>query len=498
MPEWILPATFLALLSEFRPIFTAPSFANFEVLVCGFVHALGGHRISDGVRAAGALASKHYCTYYRFFSHARWSLDELGLAMLALIAAVFPGIEVEIVVDDTLCRRTGKKVALGTMHADPVLRQGGKPFQSYGHVFVVLAVHIRVPLLSETGWALPFMFRLFEGPRVGGRADSPSDQRRAHHRRRKKLSKRARVRKTDRKVVRGKVVACPTRKDTGPLPDEARPTKLQLAAEMLVVIARRFSAFRFRVLADHLYAGNAVLQGVLTQVNNVSFVMRGRPDAALYALPPPPGPGARGRRRVKGERLQNPEQWAAAHPEAFEEIRVELYGQRATMQVASFEGMAYRSLPGRLVRYVIARDPIGIYKTSYFFSTDLNLTAAQIVAAFGRRWPLEQTFRDAKQKLGIEDPQTQLPAAVRRSAPFGLLLYSLVVLWYVTDGHREAASLRAHRDPWYAKTTRPSFSEMRAALRRCGWAKAFADPAHLSAARSKTLASYLARVAAAA
>jgi hypothetical protein len=129
--------------------------------------------------------------------------------------------------------------------------------------------------------------------------------------------------------------------------------------------------------------------------------------------------------------------------------------------------------------------------------TDTRLSAAEIVAAFGRRWPLEQTFRDAKQKLVIEDPQTQLPTAVRRSVPFGLFLYSLVVLWYLTKGHLEASALRLHRDPWYDKTARPSFTEMLATLRRCGWAKAFADPAQLTAARSENLAAYLSRVVAA-
>lgn len=496
MPSWMLPATFLALLSEFRPIFTAPSFANFSVLVSGFVHALGKHRISDALRAAGSLAGKHYSAYYRFFSRGAWSLDDLGLSLLAVVLRVFGAVEVELVLDDTLAHRTGKKVALGSMHADPVLRQGGRPFSSYGHVFVVLAVHVRVPLLAPTGWALPFLFRLYQGSRVGGRADAPSDRRRAHHRRRKKTAQRQRVRKTDRKIVRGKAVPCDARPDTGPLPDGVRPTKLELAAQMLLLVARRFPETRFRVLADHLYAGNTVLETVYANVNNVSFVMCGQPDAALYQLPPPRRDGQRGRPRTRGERLPSPEAWAANHPEAFETTEVEMYGETVKVRVASLDGMAYRSLPGRLLRYVVVVDPLGIYRNMYLLSTDLNLSAAAVVAAYSRRWPLEQTFRDAKQKLGIEDAQTQLPAAVRRTAPFGLLIYSFVVLWYVTEGHREARRLRVERDPWYSKNARPSFTEMLAALRRRGWAEAFRDPSRITVARSKRLIAYLTRVVA--
>lgn len=51
----------------------------------------------------------------------------------------------------------------------------GSLFMSYGHAFVVLAAHVKVPALGRTGWALPVLFRLFEGPSAGGRADAPSD-----------------------------------------------------------------------------------------------------------------------------------------------------------------------------------------------------------------------------------------------------------------------------------------------------------------------------------
>ena len=79
MPDIILPLTFLSLIAEFRGCFTAPSYENFRVLVFGFVHALGRHGITDALRAAGAAAGKHFSVYYRFFSRATWSADELGL-----------------------------------------------------------------------------------------------------------------------------------------------------------------------------------------------------------------------------------------------------------------------------------------------------------------------------------------------------------------------------------------------------------------------------------
>lgn len=498
MPSVILPATFVALLLEFRPVFTKPSFDNFCVLVGGGVHALGKHRVTDMLRAAGGTAGKHYCSYYRFFSHAQWSLDELGLVLLGVVLRVFPSSVVELVLDDTLTRHTGKKIALGSMHADPLLKQRkGRLFWSYGHVFVVLAVYVELPLLGRTGWALPFLFRVYEGPTAGGRADSPSDQRKRSARRQAGKACRRRIRCTDWDVVDGVARPGATREDDADLPESARRTKLQLAAELLLLVASRYPNTTFRVVADHLYNGRAVLKTVHDAVDNLTVVARGRKDAALYEMPPARAAGRRGRPRVRGERLPSPQEWATSSAANFRTTTVNIYGRQVSIEVGSFLGMAYRSLPGRLLRYAVVRDPAGIYKTDYFLATDTQLSEEQVVESYAHRWPLERTFQDSKQKLGIEDPQVQLPKAVRRTAPFGMILYTLVVLWYLRDGHRLASQLSSRADAWYAGNPRPSFTDMIAVLRRLSWAEPFLDPPSEGASRQEILAAYLARVVAA-
>ncbi len=500
MPPVILPATFVSVLQQFRPHFSGPSFENLTVLVAGFVHALGGHRITDALRAAGPSASKHYTTYYRFFSRARWSLDDVGLQLMEFLVARFNLDTVELVLDDTLTRRSGKKVALASMHADPLLKKQtrGRAFVSYGHVFVVLAVHLSLPLLGKTGWALPALFRLYEAPSRGGHKDSPSDIRREHARRRADKAQRTRLRKTDREYVDDEVRACDPRPEEEPIPKKALRKKTEFGADLVLLVARRFPDLKFRLLADHLYNGRTVLHAILSQVDNVHVITRGRPDAALYEMPPERKPGQRGRPRVKGARLLNPKEWAEAHPEAFRETKVTMYGREVTLHVASYLGMAYRSLPGRLLRYVIVKDPDGIYRTDYIISTDTELTEEEVLAAYSNRWPLERTFQDCKQKLCIQNPQIQLPTSVRRSVPFGMLIYSLVVTWYVIHGHQVAAATRPAADPWYPGNERPSFTDMIATLRRASWAEAIADLPSGGAPRQKGLADYLARVVAAA
>ncbi|MCP4658583.1 MAG: transposase [bacterium] len=267
---------------------------------------------------------------------------------------------------------------------------------------------------------------------------------------------------------------------------------------MIVKVAERFPKRRFYVVADHLYNGRNVLLSVHTKVSNVSVVVRGRKDAALFELPPKRLPGTMGRPRTKGARLPNPETWASDNAKKFQPITVELYGRTVRVLVASFCGMPYRSLPGRLVRYVIVKDPEGIYRTEYFFTTDASQPVGDALQLYSFRWPIERTFQDCKQKLGLQDPNVQLPGSVRRCAPFGMLVYSLVVLWYLTDGHKLAASLRHHRDPWYPKRERPSFAEMLATIRRLSWAESLGSGESKEATTHTELAAYLIRVAAAA
>src|SRR5947209_14013602 len=54
------------------------------------------------------------------------------------------------------------------MHHDPLLSSARKPFASFGHVWVVLAVWLPLPFGSGRGFALPVLFRLYVGAKRGG------------------------------------------------------------------------------------------------------------------------------------------------------------------------------------------------------------------------------------------------------------------------------------------------------------------------------------------
>ena len=145
--------------------------------------------------------------------------------------------------------------------------------------------------------------------------------------------------------------------------------------------------------------------------------------------------------------------------------KLTLYGKRVRVWYKTCTAMWYNSAGARLWRIVVVRDPSGRRKDDCFFSTDRSLSAKAVVELFSLRWPLEVAFFNAKQSLGLEDPQNRTPRAVHRTAPLALYLHTLVILWFAAHGQFDAAAYRrAH--PWYTHKRTTSFKDMLDSLRR--------------------------------
>src|SRR5687767_15262226 len=179
MPEVILPSPFVGLLVAFEPCFSAPSYRTFRLLMAGWILCLGRRTITAVAVASGGVERCHISVFHRFFTRATWSLDALGQAVFRLALAWIPADEpLYVLIDDTLARKTGKGISLATMHHDPLLSSARKPFCSFGHVWVVLAIWVPLPMGGTRGFALPLLFRLYVGAKRGGTKDAPGRPRR--------------------------------------------------------------------------------------------------------------------------------------------------------------------------------------------------------------------------------------------------------------------------------------------------------------------------------
>jgi hypothetical protein len=450
MSTGIVPESFVGVLAAFTGCFGAPSFRTFELLIVGWVHCLGRRTITAVALASGAVGLRHISVFHRFFSRAAWRLDDLGRVVFGLAVAWIPADQpLYLVIDDTLARKGGKGVALASMHHDPLLSTGRKPFFSFGHVWVVLALWVPLPMGGARGFAVPVLFRLYVGAKRGGQRDAPS-------------------RATTGTRLRAAQAAHP--------PASRRPTKLELARELIGLVATWAGGRTLYAVVDSAYAGQELLRN---RPPTVHVISRLRLDAALWTRPRRRIRGRIGRPRKRGKRVPAPHVLAAGW-RRWRPLPVTLYGRPVTPHIFALTALWYAALPEHPVRIVVVRDPMGRRQDEAFFCTDPGVTDGFILEGYARRWTLEVTFHDTKQHLGLADSQAQSATAVRRTAPVAGLVYALILLWYADHVHPDVAA--GHRPtawpdrPWYRAKTAPSFPDMLAALRRAGWRRYLSGP----------------------
>lgn len=401
-----LVTSFQVVLQSLAPVMTAPSFQTWLTLVTGWVFARR-RTVTQMIVAAGATQDKHFSSFHRFFSQAAWSRDDLGLAVFALLrpwlgAVVFLG------VDDTLARKRGLKMFGTGMHFDPLLSSRGYKVTNWGHCWVVLSVLVEFPFWPGRYFSLPILFRLYLN---------------------KKNAKKL------RKVYR---------------------SKPQWTIEMLQLLCKRHENLQFHLVGDSAYGGQSVL-GALP--SNSDLTSRAVLDARLYDAPSAPLPGRRGRPRRRGNKLPTPQQMLS---QGCRHIELSVYGRTESARVAEAEARMF-AVPERVLRIVAVEALSGGRGREAFYSTVVDATAEQVLAWYAMRWSVEVTFHDSKQHLGFEQPQGWSEAAVERTGPMAMLLYSLIVHWYASSG-RHAESLP--RWPWYTRKSQASFADMLATLKR--------------------------------
>jgi DDE superfamily endonuclease/Archaeal putative transposase ISC1217 len=438
MPD-LLVRSFSPLLLAFQPCFTQPGFSSFWALTCAWILCSGRRSLTHIIQAGELGHFKHFCAFHRFFSQARWNLDDLGHCVLQLLLPHCQPV-LTAAVDDTLARKSGRHIWGAGMHHDPLRSTQKRPFFSFGHSWVVLSLHVSFPFAPHKTWALPVLVRLYRkrnNPKLAPGRHGKTEQ-----------------------------------KQTGQATDKQYRTRPQLALEMIQIVAGWLGSRKLRVLGDSEYAGGSISRHLPA---NTELISRMTMKAALYELPPRQTAG-RGRRRKKGARLSNPLQMAQDPQRSWIKTTASLYGHNVKVWYQSIDALWYSSAGSRLLRIVVVRDPSGRRRDDCFFSTDLTLTPPQILETFALRWPLEVCFRDVKQFLGFEDPQNRVSKATQRTAPLIFYIYDLVLLWHAQSGHLSAPQSVIER-LWYTRKTSVSFEDILRNLRYATWQeRIFADP----------------------
>jgi hypothetical protein len=117
---------------------------------------------------------------------------------------------------------------------------------------------------------------------------------------------------------------------------------------------------------------------------------------------------------------------------AYREVSLFLYGKHKTLQIAKFIG-TIRDLDKVAVVVVKERGK----KPYYLVSTNLHLSALDILKYYAKRWKIEQMIKDLKQRLGFGDYQVRNPKAIQRHVALALLSYCVLILLKILQWLRD-------------------------------------------------------------
>lgn len=416
-----LPPDYNTIFELFQPYFNSRIWSSVRLLLIGAILAPGQRTVTAILRILGLSGETHFQNYHRVLNRAVWSSLALSRVLLQVLLNTFvPKGPIVLGLDDTIERRRGAHIRAKGIYRDPVRSSQSHFVKASGLRWLSLMLLAEIPW-AKCVWALPFLTTLCPSERYY------QNQGKAHK------------------------------------------TLIEWAEWMLRQVRRWLPGRSLVVVADNSFAVIELLARMASLSEPICMIVRFRLDAALYEPTPERKVGQKGRPRKKGKRLPTLEQVAADPKTVWQRLTVpNWYGQREReVEIVSDTAVWYHpGLPPLPIRWVLIRDPRGEFKTQSILSTDLSLDPQQILMWFVRRWRVEVTFHEVRTHLGVETQRQWSDAAITRTTPTLLGLFSLVAL--LAHPAAKQQSLPIRQVAWYTKVT-PTFSDALALVRRQIW-----------------------------
>jgi hypothetical protein len=414
-----LPSAAQSLFLSFSVAFTKPTFQRILLLAVGTILAMSRRTVTAVLWTLRGVAGGHHSSYHRVFSRASWSLWPLGKILATAVLRLVPENEPVLVpMDDTTAQHRGKHVYGKGCHHDAVRSSHKLVVWRWGHRWVVLAISVKLPFTGRR-WALPVLMALYR----------PEELNRAEQRRHK--------------------------------------TAPNLARGLMAVLIHWFPRRKFIFLGDGGYACHELATFCHGHRRHATLISRFYKDANLHD-PPPKIKNPKGRPRKKGKKLPSPQEVVANSRRV--KATVSWYGGgNRRVELVSGAAQWYKGGEGLVpIRWVFTHDIQGTHRDDYFYATNPDLSAPQIVSWFTARWPIETTFQEMRTHLGFETTRQHVANSVVRTGPCLLGLFSVVCLIFAQ--HVRHHSVRPRCTPWYTKHE-PTFADAIATVRRLLWSE---------------------------
>ena len=412
-----LPEAIILVLAPFAPLFSHRVWLHAQVLLVGAMLAPGARTVTAALRVMGLAAERRFTNDHRVLNRATWSARHGSRILLGLLITqlVPPGATIVLGADDTVERRSGRKITAKGCYRDAVRSSKKHVIRCFGLKWVSMMLLVPVPW-SRRVWALPFLTALCW----------PAEQAIRHR----------------------------------------HKTSVDWVRQMMKQARRWLPGRRLVLVVDGGFA--AVSLALACVKSKVIMVSRLRWDAALYHPPGPQPPSKRGPKPTKGKRQRSLQHWAERTDTPWETVEVDWYkGERKMLWVFSRTALWYTPRqPPVAIRYVLVADPEGKLRMEAFFCTDLEATPVEILPWVVRRWSLEVTCEETRAHLGFETQRQWSDQAIARTTPVLLGLFSLVTLLALRLSQSDPIPVPA--TAWYHKVE-PTFADYLAVVRQHLW-----------------------------
>jgi hypothetical protein len=343
--------------------------------------------------------------FYNFLNSAKLPWDSMWMILVKMLGSnAITDDRVLVALDDSTYGKTGKNIAGCDSHFDHAAKQNWSKW-IFGHCRVVAGVLT----FGHSRWMfLPFAQRNFR-PLPKGTKNS------------KKLSY-----------------------------DEWLNTKSGIGASLVVKIAKLFR-HKVLIVCDSWFGTEPLLKEAQEKSEyQIDLLSRLRINSTLFELPIEENEVKRGRKRKYGERLSPLRELAKQLKQDAVTDRIHIYGKERDCTFVEIICMS-KALK-RKIKVVL------IYRGSYvfpIFTTDLTLTAQQMIEYYSARWKIESGFKELKHEVGILDSQCRNEQAVENH--FNLGCYAMSLTWIYALQSKKAPS-RMHPT---RKTNAFAFADVR-------------------------------------
>jgi DDE superfamily endonuclease len=403
----------LFVMGLFDGLFGTPSWHTFTVLAYGWAVASGERQtITTYLWVSGATEEKHWSCFYRFLGGALYTVRWLLWGRVIRRAAQWvPATEpIRVIVDDSTKKKAGRQI-----EGVACYRNGaGSARQEY-----------------RTLWGLNFVWAIMRVPL---------------------------------RWWPGHSVSVPIGLSLYLKEDQARKLQLPyqsrsaLAREIVDFVAAQLPQRQIRTVGDGGYATTEYLHHLPAPVDVVGRMLI---TGKLYTPPPPRGAHQRGCPPKKGPLVGSPKTLTRKR------TGWQPHPTEAGALVQAWEGIWHAVLPGRLLRVVVVRRPPsprsrrpGQRKPppplEAFFTTDLALSLAAILAQYRERWTVEITLRESNAFTGFGQDQCRKYERVVGVNTLRLGLAAARTLWFVAQSSRTTPLDLTRSRPWYRHKQAPS------------------------------------------